>query len=460
VSSLKVPCSRPCSPLDHVVVSDHVFVGRGDEAGQAEAAVVLHLTGHPHACGSTRLATPASESGGAPPREGRGCRCRPRPATCAVPRFRGWPKTKPSAPPSPRPAYAVTPRPGTHSSRAPARWPGRRSLSGGPDEQAAGGITTADGAFRIPPRITQRVRSTMATGRPDWGAAVQNPWLTRCRSSDGRPVPLRPRWPGASSRRGQPPRAGTWWRRARAPCQPAPAGCRQPNRSSRSHLSCPSRSSIPRTSARQAPPALSKARAAYSLTRRTLPPGGAPSPAANPGRRTGHRLHRAYPPEDAALQVARSMAHEVGLRPVPSVPARPCVCWPAPVRQRRSWRSHRYRRERLCCCVACGATGSSRRSMWSRSTSGWRGGSSPRRVTSRPVPGSSPAGRWTSCRGWRRRLRPGVHRRRPEEFPACVDAAARLLRPGGVLAVNGALAGGRVCRPAARDRRPWWCASC
>jgi predicted O-methyltransferase YrrM len=39
----------------------------------------------------------------------------------------------------------------------------------------------------------------------------------------------------------------------------------------------------------------------------------------------------------------------------------------------------------------------------------------------------------------------------PEEYPACVAAAARLLRPGGVLAVNGALAGGRVADPAARD---------
>ncbi|WP_091653903.1 O-methyltransferase [Micromonospora pallida] len=34
---------------------------------------------------------------------------------------------------------------------------------------------------------------------------------------------------------------------------------------------------------------------------------------------------------------------------------------------------------------------------------------------------------------------------------ACVDAALRLLRPGGVLAVNGALAGGRIGDPAARD---------
>lgn len=37
------------------------------------------------------------------------------------------------------------------------------------------------------------------------------------------------------------------------------------------------------------------------------------------------------------------------------------------------------------------------------------------------------------------------------EFSACVDAALRLLRPGGVLAVNGALAGGRIGDPAARD---------
>jgi predicted O-methyltransferase YrrM len=38
------------------------------------------------------------------------------------------------------------------------------------------------------------------------------------------------------------------------------------------------------------------------------------------------------------------------------------------------------------------------------------------------------------------------------EYSAGVDAALRLLRPGGVLAVNGALAGGRIGDPAARDR--------
>jgi predicted O-methyltransferase YrrM len=37
------------------------------------------------------------------------------------------------------------------------------------------------------------------------------------------------------------------------------------------------------------------------------------------------------------------------------------------------------------------------------------------------------------------------------EFGACADAALRLLRPGGALIVNGALAGGRVSDPAARD---------
>jgi predicted O-methyltransferase YrrM len=38
-----------------------------------------------------------------------------------------------------------------------------------------------------------------------------------------------------------------------------------------------------------------------------------------------------------------------------------------------------------------------------------------------------------------------------DEFGACVSAALRLLRPGGVLALNGALAGGRIGDPAARD---------
>jgi predicted O-methyltransferase YrrM len=37
------------------------------------------------------------------------------------------------------------------------------------------------------------------------------------------------------------------------------------------------------------------------------------------------------------------------------------------------------------------------------------------------------------------------------EFGACADAALRLLRPGGSLIVNGALAGGRIGDPAARD---------
>jgi len=38
-----------------------------------------------------------------------------------------------------------------------------------------------------------------------------------------------------------------------------------------------------------------------------------------------------------------------------------------------------------------------------------------------------------------------------EEYPLLVAAALRLLRPGGVLAVSGALAGGRIADPAARD---------
>ncbi len=37
------------------------------------------------------------------------------------------------------------------------------------------------------------------------------------------------------------------------------------------------------------------------------------------------------------------------------------------------------------------------------------------------------------------------------EFGACADAALRLLRPGGILVVNGALAGGRISDPSARD---------
>lgn len=37
------------------------------------------------------------------------------------------------------------------------------------------------------------------------------------------------------------------------------------------------------------------------------------------------------------------------------------------------------------------------------------------------------------------------------EYAACADAALRLLRPGGLLVLNGALAGGRVGDPAARD---------
>ncbi|HEY0697691.1 MAG TPA: O-methyltransferase [Micromonospora sp.] len=37
------------------------------------------------------------------------------------------------------------------------------------------------------------------------------------------------------------------------------------------------------------------------------------------------------------------------------------------------------------------------------------------------------------------------------EFSASIDASLRLLRPGGMIAVNGALAGGRIGDPAARD---------
>jgi predicted O-methyltransferase YrrM len=37
------------------------------------------------------------------------------------------------------------------------------------------------------------------------------------------------------------------------------------------------------------------------------------------------------------------------------------------------------------------------------------------------------------------------------EFGAAAEAALRLLRPGGVLAINGALAGGRISDPSARD---------
>lgn len=39
----------------------------------------------------------------------------------------------------------------------------------------------------------------------------------------------------------------------------------------------------------------------------------------------------------------------------------------------------------------------------------------------------------------------------PEEHEACVTAALRLLRRGGILAINGALAGGRIADPSARD---------
>lgn len=41
----------------------------------------------------------------------------------------------------------------------------------------------------------------------------------------------------------------------------------------------------------------------------------------------------------------------------------------------------------------------------------------------------------------------------PAEFMSCAVEAARLLRPGGVLVVNGALAEGRIGDPAARDPR-------
>jgi predicted O-methyltransferase YrrM len=37
------------------------------------------------------------------------------------------------------------------------------------------------------------------------------------------------------------------------------------------------------------------------------------------------------------------------------------------------------------------------------------------------------------------------------DYAACLEAAPRLLRPGGIVAINGALAGGRVSDPTARD---------
>jgi predicted O-methyltransferase YrrM len=40
-----------------------------------------------------------------------------------------------------------------------------------------------------------------------------------------------------------------------------------------------------------------------------------------------------------------------------------------------------------------------------------------------------------------------------DEHAACVHAALRLLRPGGVLAVSGALAAGRIADPTARDQQ-------
>jgi predicted O-methyltransferase YrrM len=40
-----------------------------------------------------------------------------------------------------------------------------------------------------------------------------------------------------------------------------------------------------------------------------------------------------------------------------------------------------------------------------------------------------------------------------EEHATCISPAHRLLRPGGVLALGGALAGGRIADPAARDRQ-------
>jgi predicted O-methyltransferase YrrM len=41
----------------------------------------------------------------------------------------------------------------------------------------------------------------------------------------------------------------------------------------------------------------------------------------------------------------------------------------------------------------------------------------------------------------------------PDDHAPAVSAALRLLRPGGILAVSGALAGGRIADPAARDPR-------
>ncbi len=160
-----------------------------------------------------------------------------------------------------------------------------------------------------------------------------------------------------------------------------------------------------------------------------------------------------YAAEDLVLQTARSLADEVGLdcvTPGAGAALRLLAAAGAPARSSRSAPAPASAGSG--CCAACAPTACSPRSTSRPSTSGSPAGSSRRPGSRRAAPGSSPAARSTCCPGsptaattWSSSTPTGP------SSPPCVQAALRLLRPGGVLAVNGALARGRIGDPAARD---------
>src|SRR5689334_2423590 len=160
--------------------------------------------------GSTRLATPASESGGRTAADA-GVPLPAAPSTVPCPRLPRLAKTKPNAPPRP-PASSAVIAATTNTRPSPRRGAVDGSASGsrgGPDDPTEGRITTADG------ESGSRHGSASASFHHGDRAPLPRrppPWVPPfALAAAARPVALLvpvARAPGA-------------------PCQPAPSGCRQ-----------------------------------------------------------------------------------------------------------------------------------------------------------------------------------------------------------------------------------------
>jgi predicted O-methyltransferase YrrM len=160
-----------------------------------------------------------------------------------------------------------------------------------------------------------------------------------------------------------------------------------------------------------------------------------------------------YPPEDAILQVARGLAHEVGLVPVApgtgaalrllaaAVAARAVVEIGTGTGVSSLWLLRGMRAEGVLTTIDAEAE---HQRMARRAFA--EAGFAPSRtriITGRALDVLP-------------RLADGAYDLifvdgEAAEHEAGIAAALRLLRPGGILAVNGALAGGRIADPAARD---------